>query len=64
MFIFKKTQTQNRQTENNDDAKLPSRKLDEEFDLHEQVDEAKLDAFWEKVETDIANDPDWVKFTS
>jgi len=43
--------------------KLPSHKNDDIFDLKEQIDENELDNFWDEVEKDIHNDPEWFTFS-
>ena len=43
--------------------KLPSHKNDDIFDLKEQIDENELDNFWDEVEKDIHNDPEWFNFS-
>ena len=35
----------------------------QEINLNEQVDEAKLEAFWNKVVQDIHEDPEWFNFS-
>lgn len=34
-----------------------------DIDLEEQIDEGKLEQFWNKVEDDIQKDPDWIHFS-
>lgn len=61
MHIFRKQQTD---SSNDDSEKLiRARDMSEKFDLKEQVDEDSLDEFWNRVEQDIQNDPDWFKFS-
>jgi len=35
----------------------------QEINLNEQVDEDKLEAFWDKVVQDIHEDPEWFNFS-
>lgn len=35
----------------------------QEIDLNEQIDEGKLEAFWQQVEQDIHDDPEWFTFS-
>lgn len=44
-------------------SKLPSQKNDDNFDLREPIDETELDNFWDEVEKDIHNDPEWFTFS-
>jgi hypothetical protein len=37
-------------------------KIHQDFDLNENIDEDNLEAFWNQVEKDIENDPEWFKF--
>jgi hypothetical protein len=35
----------------------------EKIDLNEQIDEPKLEAFWDQVVQDIHEDPEWFNFS-
>ncbi len=37
--------------------------LHQEIDLKEDIDEANLEDFWNKVVSDIHNDPEWFNFS-
>ncbi len=37
--------------------------LHQEIDLKDDIDEANLEDFWNKVVTDIHNDPEWFNFS-
>jgi|GEM_PF-1133283 hypothetical protein len=63
MSIFNKLQYSPVENQSEEDIKLPSKKNDENFDLHEQISESDLDDFWNNVEQDIQQDPEWFKFT-
>lgn len=63
MSIFNKLQYSQVDNQSEEDAKLPSKKNDDNFDLHEQISESDLDDFWNNVEQDIQKDPEWFKFT-
>lgn len=63
MPLFNKLQYSPVENDSNEDTKLPSKKNDDNFDLHEQISESDLDDFWNNVEKDIQQDPEWFKFT-
>lgn len=41
----------------------PEHRMAEKLDLKENIDEKDLDAFWDEVEKDIHNDPEWFNFS-
>jgi len=41
----------------------PEHRMSEKLDLKENIDENELDAFWDEVEKDIHNDPEWFNFS-
>jgi hypothetical protein len=63
MSILRKLQFSPVENSQEEDVRLPSRKSDDNFDLHEQINESDLDDFWNNVEKDIQQDPEWFKFT-
>lgn len=64
MNFLNKQQLQPEEIDNiSDKSKLPSEKNNDNFDLKEQIDENELDSFWENVEKDIQNDPEWFNFS-
>lgn len=46
------------------DEIAPEHQNAQQIDLHEQVDEASLEVFWNEVEQDIHNDPEWFTFSN
>ncbi|MEI6228634.1 MAG: hypothetical protein WCP11_01260 [Candidatus Saccharibacteria bacterium] len=38
--------------------------VDDKIDLNDQIDEASLENFWDKVVKDIEDDPEWFTFDS
>lgn len=36
----------------------------QEIDLNEQIDEGQLEQFWNQVEQDIEQDPEWFNFSN
>lgn len=62
MRIFNRFQTQTAD-DGIDDRILNRRSSSDDFNLKESVDEDSLDAFWNNVEEDIHNDPEWFTFT-
>lgn len=38
------------------------RLVDDKIDLNDQIDEVELESFWDKVVTDIHEDPQWIDF--
>ena len=50
--------------DSNDDSEVsPEHRMSEKLDLKENIDESELDAFWDEVEKDIHNDPEWFNFS-
>ena len=45
-----------------DDARIDERMRDDSIKLDEQIDEDSLEKFWDKVVTDIHDDPSWFTF--
>jgi len=37
-------------------------RVHQDLDLSQDIDEGSLEAFWNKVEEDIQNDPEWFNF--
>ena len=49
--------------ESSDDVFDANRKQDESISLDEQIDENSLEQFWDKVVSDIHDDPEWFRFS-
>jgi hypothetical protein len=46
------------------DEIAPEHRIVQEIDLNEQIDEGQLEAFWNQVEQDIEQDPEWFNFSN
>lgn len=48
-----------------DSSDIPSEhRLNDEISLNEPIDESSLENFWEKVDQDIRDDPEWFSFAN
>ena len=48
--------------DDNVDEFYDDRMADDKIDLNDQIDEASLENFWDKVVKDIEEDPEWFTF--
>ena len=46
------------------DEITPEHQIVQEIDLNEQIDEGQLEQFWNQVEQDIEQDPEWFNFSN
>ena len=50
--------------DDNADEFYEGRMVDDDIALDDQIDEASLENYWDKVVKDIENDPEWFTFDS